>query len=95
MKHSVNLSIAPVLVIIDDQGDPLHLVILGPMSLLFWLPCWLANLTFPPAWLTSLWGLAKLLNLRRLTPKWIEALKTVIRAISPVAWLPIPYVAIG
>jgi len=47
LTHSVTISLAPVVVILDDQGDPVQALVIGPMSALLWLPC--AAYT----WLTS------------------------------------------
>lgn len=38
MNHLVNISIAPVIVILDDQANPIQLFAL-PASFVIWLPC--------------------------------------------------------
>lgn len=38
MQHLVNISFAPVIVVMDDRGNPLGATIIGPASWLFYLP---------------------------------------------------------
>lgn len=38
MQHLVSFSLAPVIVVMDDRGDPVQTLIIGPASWLLYLP---------------------------------------------------------
>lgn len=52
MQHLVSISVAPVVVVLDDRANPIQLFAV-PLSFVVWLPCWLyAALSSAPGWLS-------------------------------------------
>lgn len=40
MNHTVTISVAPVIAVLDDEADLLNMVAI-PVTIVLWLPCWL------------------------------------------------------
>lgn len=40
MNHTVTISIAPVIAVLDDEADLLNMVAI-PVTIVLWAPCWL------------------------------------------------------
>lgn len=45
MNHTVVISVAPVLSVLDDQANLLSLIAI-PLTFALWFPCWLHSLIF-------------------------------------------------
>lgn len=40
MNHTVSISVAPVIAVLDDEADLLNMVAI-PLTIALWVPCWL------------------------------------------------------
>ena len=80
LSHTVTLSIAPILCILDDHAGPLQLLAF-PLSLAFWLPCWLYTLAS-----RLLWHLPRIpAGIRMYISGWRDDLRLMASAVNE-AW---------
>jgi hypothetical protein len=45
VNHTVVISVAPVLTVLDSQANPLSLIAI-PLTFALWIPCWIHSLAF-------------------------------------------------
>lgn len=77
VRHTVTVSIAPIICVLDDEADPLQLFA-APLTFVFWLPCWLYALV-----LRLSWQIPRLLaGIRTYLASWLGDLRLMAAAVS-------------